>query len=164
MPNLFEIAAEIMACIKREDSDEYINTLTGEILDVEALDALKMERDTKLRNIGCFILNLDAEEKMLAEQEKHFKERKDAVKRKKESLKNYVGAFLQGKAWKCVECEFKFRTSESVAFNGDIYKVPEDYLRYKEPELDRNKIKKALKEGIQIPGCSIETKTNVSVK
>ena len=162
--NLFELDREITACVKLEGSDGYVNTESGEIIDTEALDALQMERDTKLRNIGCWVLNLEAEEKMLGDQEKRFKDRKEAVKRKKESLKNYVGAFLQGKPWKCTECEFRFSTSDAVAFNGDIYKVPDDYLRYKEPELDKNKIKKALKNGVKIPGCSLEERNNLSVK
>ena len=164
MASLFQIDAEIMACIKLENSDDYVNTMTGEILDAEALDQLKMEIPRKLENLGRWMLNLEAEEKALADQEKRFKERKDAVKRKRESIKSYVGAFLNGKPYKCTDFEFKWRTSESVAFNGDIYKVPDDYLRYKEPELDKAKIKKALKSGIEIPGCSLEVKNNLSVK
>ena len=164
MSSLFDIDAEIMACIKREDSDEYINTLTGEVLDAEAMDALKMEIPKKLENLGRWMLNLEAEEKALADQEKRFKERKDATKRKRESIKSYVGAFLNGKPYKCTDFEFKWRTSESVKFDGDIYKVPDDYLRYKEPELDKAKIKKALKSGIEISGCSLEVKNNLSIK
>ena len=164
MSSLFQIDAEITACIKREDSDEYINTLTGEILDAEALDQLKMEILRKLENLGRWMLNLEAEEKALADQEKRFKERKDAVKKKRESIKSYVGAFLNGKPYKCTDFEFKFRKTESVAFNGDIYKVPDDYLRYKEPELDKTKVKKALKDGVEIPGCTLEVKQSLSVK
>lgn len=164
MSSLFQIDAEIMACIKLENSDDFVNTETGEILDAAAMDALKMEIPKKLENLGRWMLNLEAEEKALADQEKRFKERKDAVKKKRESIKSYVGAFLNGKPYKCTDFEFKWRTSESVKFDGDIYKVPEDYLRYKEPELDKTKVKKALKDGIEIPGCSIEVKNSLSVK
>ena len=164
MASLFEIDAEIMACIKLENSDDYVNTMTGEILDAEALDQLKMEIPRKLENLGRWMLNLEAEEKALADQEKRFKERKDTVKKKRESIKSYVGAFLNGKPYKCTDFEFKWRKTESVAFNGDIYKVPEDYLRYKEPELDKVKAKKALKDGVEIPGCVLEVKQSLSVK
>ena len=164
MSSLFQIDAEIMACIKLENSDDYVNTETGEIIDAAALDALKMEIPKKLENLGRWMLNLEAEEKALADQEKRFKERKDAVKKKRESIKSYVGAFLNGKPYKCTDFEFKWRTSESVKFDGDIYKVPDDYLRYKEPELDKAKIKKALKSGIEIAGCSLEVKNNLSIK
>ena len=164
MSNLFEIDREIAACIKLENEDGFVNTETGEVLDAEAMDALKMEIPKKLENLGRWMLNLEAEEKALADQEKRFKERKDAVKKKRESIKSYVGAFLNGKPYKCTDFEFKWRTSESVKFDGDIYKVPDDYLRYKEPELDKAKIKKALKSGIEITGCSLETKNNLSIK
>ena len=164
MASLFQIDAEIMACIKLENSDDYVNTITGEILDADALDQLKMEIPRKLENLGRWMLNLEAEEKAYADQEKRFKERKDAVKKKRESIKSYVGAFLNGKPYKCTDFEFKWRTSESVTFQGDIYKVPEDYLRYKEPELDKTKVKKALKSGVEIPGCSLEVKNNLSIK
>ena len=75
---LFEIVKEIANCIKRVDRDDYINVESGEIIDTEALDALKLERDVKIENIGKWILNLEAEEKALAEQEQRFKERKQA--------------------------------------------------------------------------------------
>lgn len=164
MSSLFEIDREIMACVKLENSDDYVNTETGEILDAAAMDALKMEIPKKLENLGRWMLNLEAEEKALADQEKRFKERKYAVKKKRESIKSYVGAFLNGKPYKCTDFEFKWRTSESVKFDGDIYKVPDDYLRYKEPELDKAKVKKALKDGVEIAGCSLEVKNNLSVK
>ena len=134
---LFEIVKEIAACVKREDSDDYVNVESGEIIDTEALDALKLERDVKIENIGKWILNLEADEKALAEQEKRFKERKDAAKRKKESLKNYLAFILDGKPYKCTACEMKFRASEAVVFSGDLSTVPKEYLRYKEPEIEQ---------------------------
>ena len=164
MASLFDVDREIQACVKLENSDNFVNVETGEVLDAEAMDALKMEIPKKLENLGRWMLNLEAEEKALADQEKRFKERKDAVKKKRESIKSYVGAFLNGKPYKCTDFEFKFRKTESVAFNGDIYKVPDDYLRYKEPELDKTKVKKALKDGIEIPGCTLEVKQSLSVK
>lgn len=161
---LFEIIKEIAACVKREDSDDYVNVDSGEIIDTEALDALKLERDVKIENIGKWVLNLEAEEAALAAQEKRFKERKDAAKRKKESLKNYLAFILNGKNFKCTACEFKFRNSEAVVYSGDIKDVPAEYLRYKEPEIDKAKIKKALKAGEVIDGFALESRQSLTVK
>ena len=161
---LFEIVKEIAACVKREDSDDFVNVESGEIIDTEALDALKLERDVKIENIGKWILNLEADEKALAEQEKRFKERKDAAKRKKESLKNYLAFILNGKNFKCTACEMKFRASEAVVFNGDMATVPQEYLRYKEPELDKAKLKKALTAGEVIDGFALESRQSLTVK
>lgn len=162
---LFEIVKEIAACVKREDSDDYVNVESGEIIDTEALDALKLERDEKIENIGKWILNLEAEEAALAAQEKRFKERKDAAKRKKESLKNYLAFILDGKPYKCTACEMKFRASEAVVFNGVIESVPNEFLRrYETVELDKAKVKKALKDGIKVYGCTLEKRQSLSVK
>jgi V/A-type H+-transporting ATPase subunit E len=50
--NLFEIDDAILACVDLE---------TGDIIDVEKLEALELERDTKISNIACWIKNLKAE-------------------------------------------------------------------------------------------------------
>ena len=164
MSSLFEVEQEILACVKRVESDDYINTETGEILDEAALTALKMEIPRKLENLGHWMLNLEADEKAYGDQEKRFKEKKEAVKKLRERVKSYVGRYLNGRTYKCTDFEFKWRTSESVAFQGDIRKVPNEYLRFKEPELDKTKVKKALKAGVTIAGCSLESKNNLQIK
>ena len=160
---LFEIIKEIANCVKY--GDDVVNVETGEIIDTEALDALKIERDVKIENIGKWILNLEAEEKALADQEHRFKERKEAAKRKKESLKKYIAFVLGGKPWKSTACEFRFRTSEAVVFGGALESVPNEFLRrYETVELDKAKVKKALKAGVHIYGCALEQKQNLTVK
>ena len=162
--NLFDIDAAIAACVKLDGRDDYIDVSSGEIIDTAALDALKMEKEKKLRNIGCWILNLQAEKAAIKNLIKSYEARCKSLENKENSLKSYVGAFLNGEAWKCTECQYKWRETDSVVFNGDIKNVPKEYLRYKDPELDKVKVKKALKGGAEIPGCSIETKNSLSVK
>ena len=52
MASLYEINQAIMDCMDME---------TGEILDVQQLDALQMQLEDKLEGIGCWIKNLEAE-------------------------------------------------------------------------------------------------------
>jgi hypothetical protein len=65
--NLYQINAEIENCIDTE---------TGEILDIEALNNLTLEKDTKIENLACWYKNLMADvealkaEKMLLLKEK----------------------------------------------------------------------------------------------
>lgn len=162
--NLFQIEEAITNCVKLDDREDYIDVSTGEIIDVQALDALKMEKEKKLRNIGCWVLNLKAEEQAIADQIKKFTARKQAIHNKIESLQNYTAAALNGEPWKCTECEYKWRMTESVQFNGDIKSVPVEYLRLKEPELDKTKVKKALKSGVVIAGCTLEKHNSMSIK
>ena len=66
--NLFEINATLTRCVKLTSGD-FVDTETGEVIDTEAIDDLEMAMDEKVRNIACWVRNLDAEEKALAEKE-----------------------------------------------------------------------------------------------
>ena len=159
---LFEIDAEIESCVKLESGD-FVNTETGEIIDVAALDALKMERDKKVRNIACWVKNLDAEIKALDEQEKTFRSRKTAKKNKMEQLKSYLAAYLNGKKWENKEVVVSWRKSESVEVT-DMKQLSSYYLRYKEPEVNKTLLKADLKAGVVLNGAELVTKNNMSVK
>ena len=161
--NLFQIRAEIEACVKLPNSDNYVSVETGEIIDVEALKALKLERDTKIRNIACWIRNLEAEENALAEQEKIFANRKKAAHNKKEQLKNYLAAFLDGEKWKNDEVSISWRKTTPVEVT-DIKKISNYYLRYKEPEVNKILLGNDLKAGIKIDGARLVEKNNMSVR
>lgn len=161
--NLFQIEECITNCVKLDGRDDYIDVLTGEIIDTEALDALKLERDTKIRNIACWIRNLESDEKQLAEQEKIFRERKQAAERKKESLKVYLAAFLDGKKWENKEVKISWRKSEVVEVTN-MKQLSSYYLRYKEPEVNKTLLKNDLKAGIVLNGAELVEKNNMSVR
>lgn len=161
--NLFEIDAEISACVKLENSDGFVNVETGELIDMAALDGLKMERDKKVRNIACWIKNLESDEKQLAEQEKIYHDRKIAAKNKKEQLKSYLAAFLRGKNWDNKEVQIRWRKSESVEVT-DMKKLSSYYLRFKDPEVNKSLLKADLKAGVVLSGAELVIKNNMSVK
>lgn len=163
MANLFEIRAEIENCVKLDNRDGFVNVETGELIDTAALDALKMERDTKIRNIACWIKNLEADVKALDEQEKIFKARKTAAKNKMESLKTYLASFLNGAKWKNNEVSISWRKSTAVEVT-DVKKLSSYYLRYKEPEVNKTLLGNDLKAGIKLDGAVLVDKNNMSVR
>ena len=160
--NLFSIEAEITACVKL-DSGTIVNTDTGEVIDIEALKALEMERDRKIRNIACWIRNLESDEAQLAEQIKIFQARKKAAENKRESLKSYLAAFLNGAKWKNKEVSISWRKSDAVEVT-DIKKLSSYYLRYKEPEVNKTLLKNDLKAGIKLDGAVLTEKNNIQVR
>ena len=91
--NLYQINAEIENCIDTE---------TGEILDVEALNNLALERDTKIENLACWYKNLMADAEALKAEKNAFAEREKAAKNKAESIKRYLSSVLQGETFKGV--------------------------------------------------------------
>ena len=82
--NLYEIENEILNCVDME---------TGEIVDIEKLESLQMERDQKIENIGCWIKNLLADAKALKEEKDNLAARQKAAENKVASLKTFRKSF-----------------------------------------------------------------------
>lgn len=160
--NLFKIAEALERCVKLV-SGNFVDTETGEVIDTEAIESLEMERDTKIRNIACWIRNLDAEEKALAEQERIYRDRKLATHNKKEDLKEYLARFLAGKKWKNEEVNISWRKSEAVEVT-DMKKLSSYYLRYREPEVNKTLLKADLKAGVKLEGAVLTEKNNIQIK
>lgn len=158
---LFEINEAIERCVI--DGENVVDTETGEVLDVEALDNLKMAFSEKAENIAMFIRNLDAEVTALKEQKNIFAARQKAAENKRDSLKEYLAMCLQGKPFKTDRVKVGFRKSEAVKITEQD-KVPESYLVYSAPTVDKAGVKKALKSGETVPGCVLEEKQNIQVK
>ena len=139
--NLYEIENEILNCVDME---------TGEIVDIEKLESLQMERDQKIENIGCWIKNLLADARALKEE-------------KAASLKAYLSSYLNGEKFKTAKVAISYRKSDSVDIaEGAV--IPEEYLKYSDPTPDKIGLKAALKAGEKFPGISIVTSSNIQIK
>ena len=154
MATLYEIDEAIMSCIDEE---------TGEIIDSEKLDKLQMERDKKIENVACWIKDLKAEAEALKAEKQAFAERQKVAENKMESLKKWLAYALKGEKFKTVRASVSFRTTDKVEI-ADIYKLDENYLRYKEPEADKDAIKKAIKAGQEVAGVTLVKNTSVIIK
>ena len=151
---LYEIDQAIMDCIDME---------TGEIINEELLNALEMERDAKIENVALWIKDLKAEAEALKAEKQAFAERQKVAENKMESLKKWLAYALNGEKFKSVRASVTFRTSDKVEV-ADIYKLDENFLRYKEPEADKDAIKKAIKAGQEVAGATLVPSTSVIIK
>lgn len=152
--NLYEINNSILECVDEE---------TGEIIDMERLEQLQLERDEKIENIGCWIKNLLSDAEQLKAEADKLTARKRVAENKANSLKAYLQEFLAGERFKSSKIAISYRKSESVDV-PDWRDIPEDYLKCKEPEPDKALIKKALKDGQEIAGCALVEKQNMQIK
>lgn len=151
---LYEIDAEIMGLIDDE---------TGEILDVDRFDELSGERDAKVESICLWIKNLKAEAEALKAEKDAFAQRQKVAENKMNSLKQFLSNYLEGTSFKTTKTTVSFRKSEVLEIE-DIYKIPEDFLKYKEPDVDKTALKQAIKAGASIEGASIVGKLNIQIK
>lgn len=157
--NIFEIDRAILDCVDTE---------TGEIVDIELLEKLEMDREKKISSTLHWIKNLGADVEAYEKLEKDFKAKKESAKNKIEGLTHYLEAALRGEEFECEDKSAKvaWRASESVEVT-DVWALPEEFRKYKDPEADKVALKKALKalkDGEVIEGATLVKKNNIQIK
>ena len=152
--NLYEIEAGILSCIDKE---------TGEIIDLDKLNQLEMERDTKVENIALWIKNLKAEAEAYKAEKQSFEQRQRVAENKMESLKRYLSGYLNGEKFKTTKVSCSFRSSTAVEVS-DMSLLPEEYKRYRDPEPMKTEIKEAINKGLDVPGAALVSNLSLIVK
>ena len=163
MRPLYEIDAAILAAVDQE---------TGEILDTERLDALQMERERKLEGVALWVKDLNAEATAVKEEADKLTARKRALDNKISALKMWLLMALEGQKLKTPRCNVYQTHSQRVAVADEkklieflqTLEEPEKFLRFQEPELRKDEIKKALKDGTIIPGAELEETESVVIR
>lgn len=155
MANLYEIDRAILGCVDPE---------TGEIIDPELLNGLLMERTEKIENVALWVKNLESDAVAYEAEEAAFKTRKEKARNKVEKLKEWLANACDGEKFATGKCEISFRKSESVEV-VDINKIPAEFIRTKTTETaDKTAIKKAIKSGQEVDGCSLVQKLNTKIQ
>ena len=159
---LYEIDKEVERLI-----EEGMDPETGELLSVDAIEALLMEKETKCENIACWIKDLNAEVNALKAERDAFNKRIKTAQNKADSLKNYLALCLNGQKLDTTRAKVYFRTNKSVMVENEPEFIDwavqnhSDLLRYKLPEINREALKEALQTE-EIPGAYVlETKSVV---
>lgn len=163
MRALYEISQDILNCVDLE---------TGEILDAEKLDALQMEREAKLEGVALWIKDMRAETAAIKEEADKLTARKKALDNKIESLKTWLMYALDGEKLNTPRCKVyqthiqRVNVTDEEELLNYIYSTtsPGMYLRYKDPELNKEEIKKAMKDGYKFPGAELEDTESVVIK
>lgn len=144
---------------------DLIDDETGEIIDsnLNTFDELMMERNNKIENVALWIKNLRADVEAYKAEAQAFTDRKKTAERKIESLTRLLEITLRGQKFKTDRVQISYRKSDNVRIDKDA-KLPDEYLRFREPEPDKAALKKALKDGVEIEGAWLEEKLNMQVK
>lgn len=158
--SIYDIDSAITALIDNE---------TGEVTDEEAFDALQMERDKKVENIGLYFKDLTAEAKAIKEEEASLAARRKTVENKAERLKHLLNYALNGDKFSTPRLKVSYRKSYTVelaeGFTDWAEAHADDLLTYLEPKPNKTLIKAAIKDG-RVPEnlATIETHENISIK
>ena len=157
MSNLYELNKAIA------DFDLEIDEETGEILNMDGLDALQLERDTKIENIALWIKNLTADAKAYKEEKAVFAEKERRAKNKIESLKRYLQDNLDGQKFNTSKVSISYRKSQSVEIT-DLSILPRMALKEQDPVPDKVVLKDLLKAGTLVAGARLVDKQNMIIK
>lgn len=168
MASLFEINEAIENCFVEVETGDVVDMTTGEIFDEGYLEELFADREQKVKNIVLYIKNLTAEAEAVKQQKMNFARRQARLEKRVESLKDYLSRNLAaGEKYNAPEFTLGWRKTESVEVS-DIHLLEADgfdeYLTYKAPEPKKADIKKALKAGKTIPGCSLVASNKIQIK
>ena len=156
---LYEIDNAILDCIDTE---------TGEVIDIDKLNELQLERDTKIENVACWIKDLKAEAEAIKAEKQALADRQKAAENKAESLKKWLAYALDGEKFKTARCSVSFRKTESVEVTDEglnnLMKEHDELLTYKAPEPNKTAIKQAIKDGLNVDGVQLVQNVSTIIK
>ena len=163
MRALYDIDQDILDCVDLE---------TGEILDVEKLDALQIERERKLEGVALWVKDLNYEAQMIKEEADKLTARKKALDNKITGLKNWLLWALDGEKLKTPRCNVYQTHSQRVVIDDekaliDMFMTSpfgEKFLRMKDPEIDKTALKDSMKQGYEYEFAHLETTESVVIK
>ena len=157
--NIYQIDEQIR-CLINED---------GEIADYEQFEALNMERDRKIENVGCWVKNLDAEAAAMREEEKTLAERRHRLESKAERLRAYLDHALDGAKFESPRVAISYRKSKAVEIQDEaVFKAwAMDYapaLLKVAYTIDKTGVKNYIASGAECPCVEIVERKSMQVK
>lgn len=152
---IYEIDDEILNLVDQE---------TGEVVDIERLQELEMERDKKISNVACWIKNLKAEAEAIKAEKDNLAKRQQACEKKAEQLRNYLSYALNGMKYKDARVSVSYRKSETVEVDdAALSSLPDEYIKV-ERTVKKAELKDALKLGFEFDGCRLIEKNNIQIR
>lgn len=158
---LYEIAQEMATLIDPE---------TGEIRDYEAFEELQMAREEKIDNTAKWIIELEAEAKMVKERADELTKRAQSAKKKAERLKEFLQEYLAGEKRKTADYTIGYRRTEAVEITDEdrliawLYDNDEDALTYQQPKISKAAVKELIKEGREVPGAELVERQAMQIR
>ena len=159
---LYEIPLAMRFALENVEIDEE----TGEILNVDELNAIEEEASAKIEATAFYLREIDSEASAVEAEGKHLLERAKSIQKKREYIRSLLEPALRefnGKV-KTSRVTVYLRKSSSVVVDEGI-ELGEAYLT-KKVTISPNKkaIKDALTLGIDVPGCRIEERESVQIR
>lgn len=164
---LYQIDQAILEAIERGTDPE-----TGEMTNVDELVQLQMDRHEKLKNIACYIKNLNDDVRGLKAEAQVLIERRRTTEAKIKRLETLLDQALDGQRFDDPCCVVSYRKSKAVEVDdADAVMAwackegrEDEFLRYKDPEINKTALGDWLKSGGEVPGAHIVERRSIGVR
>ena len=156
--NLYELSQNYLAVQDRDLEPETLK---------DTLDSIEEAIEVKAENIAKWIRNLEADKKAFEEEEKRFKEKKQAADNRIKSLKLYLedNMRLTGKTkFKAGFFSFAIQNNPPSVEVFDEALIPKQFLIEQPPKIDRAGIKELLKAGEEVPGAELKQTKGLRIR
>ena len=163
-----------------DDDGNVINDITAYRQELQqawfhTLDGVEEEFETKAENIAAYIKGLKAEADAIKAEETALSLRRKVKENQIKRMKSYLLENMQLINRKKIDtprAKLSIRNNaESVQFDDEeqfirlcLARGQDDYLRYKDPELNKTAVKKALQSGMEIDGASLIRTQSLIIK
>lgn len=154
MSNIYELTQDFLTIQEMmEDPELDPQTLA------DTMEAVEGELEIKAESYAKIMKNLDGDVEALENEIRRLTSRKKAIE---ENIKRMKAA-LQGMMEVTGKTKFKTdlfsfgiqKNAPSVVIDAeDVYDIPEDYLKYKAPEINKTAIKEAIQMGENLEGIA----------
>lgn len=173
--NLYKINNELDTLLRISQTGEVLEgyeafyTEEGQV-NQEAIETRIQELysciDDIIEDTARLAQNLEAEAKAIKAEEERLATRRKAVEGRLEWVEDRVTKLVDGENWNSPKSCLKltFRSSEALIVD-DESQVSSDYIKTKTvTSVDKVAAKNALKKGIDVGGCHIEKRRNLTIK
>lgn len=161
LPSLYELEQQYLDLLKWDaESDEDTDAWN------ELLESLTGDIENKVTNCALVVQELKSDVAGIADEIRRLQDRKKAAVNKIDSLKSYM---QQGMELAGIEKTKDVRVTVSIQNNPpallvyDEDMVPADYIRIVE-EIDKAKIKDAIKAGDDVPGARLTQGRGIRIR
>src|SRR5574343_703403 len=164
MTALFILAAEHRALADKLHNLDLDDQTIADTLEAEGGDLIE-----KGKNVAAVFRNLESDAKQIKEAEQQLAERRKAIEKRAESLRNYLKTNLEIAGISKIECPWFVvsiaQNPEAVTVEDESL-IPRDYFKQIPAtyQLDKALVKPAIKDGYDVPGARLTRGTSLRIK
>ena len=157
---LLDIAEEFQTLYEIATEEEDVETLT------KLFNEIEVELKDKADNVRIVLSKLDKDIEFLDEEIKRLQQRKKAIQKNKENLKSLLALALYQAGidkLKTPKATFYFAPTPPRVVINDESLIPDEF-KVTKIEIDKQKLKEALKKGLEIKGATLEQNETLRIR